>query len=158
MRKASPGWSWRTWFGVDPGPLGHVHPGLAGWPPAIQLPRLVGGPYRPGQADQEVGVGQLVEDQSPTDGVQQPPLLALIPKALGGLGPEDDRDADVAEAFGEVDGLVGAALDGRELVQDQQHVIADSGLAAGGEVAQVLQDEADGGVGAAGDGGDGEHG
>jgi len=86
--------------------------------------------------------------------------LALVAEAFGGLGAEDHWDADVAEAFGEVDGLVGAALDGGELVQDQQHVIAHSGLAAGGEVPEVFQDQADGGVGvlAAGDGGDGEHG
>jgi hypothetical protein len=90
----------------------HVDPGLAGRPPGIQLPGLLGGPHRPGQADQEIGVGQLMQDQPPADGVQQPPLLALIPKALGGLGAEDDRDADVAQAFGQVDGLVGAALDG----------------------------------------------
>jgi hypothetical protein len=38
--------------------------------------------------------------------------LALIAQAFGGLGAEDDRDTDVAEPFGEVDGLVGAALDG----------------------------------------------
>src|SRR4029453_13313924 len=77
-----------------------------------------------------------------------------------GLGAEDHRDADVAEAFGQVDGLVGAALDGRELIQDQQHVIADSGLSSGGEVSEVFQDQADGGVGvgAAGDGGGGGHG
>jgi hypothetical protein len=75
------------------------------------------------------------------------------------LGAEDDRDADVAEPFGEVDGLVGAALDGRELIQDQQHVITCPGLASGGEVPEVFQDEADGGVGvaAAGDGRDSQH-
>jgi hypothetical protein len=51
-------------------------------------------------------------------------------------------------------------LDGRELVQHQQHVVAGAGLAAGGEVAEVFKDQADGGVGvgAAGDGGDGEDG
>ena len=69
-----------------------------------------------------------MQDQPAADGVQQPPLLALIPEAFGGLGAEDDRDADVAEAFGEVDGLVGAALDGRELIQDQQHVIPTRAL------------------------------
>jgi hypothetical protein len=53
-----------------------------------------------------------VQHQPATDGVQQPPLLAFVPKAFGRLGAEDDRDADVAEAFGQVDGLVGAALDG----------------------------------------------
>jgi hypothetical protein len=101
-----------------------------------------------------------VEDQAAADGVEQPPLLALIAQAFGGLSAKDDWDADVAEAFGEVDGLVGAALDGRELIQDQQHVVAHPGLPLGGEVAEVFQDEADSGVGvgAAGDGGDGEHG
>jgi hypothetical protein len=48
------------------------------------------------------------------------------PRPSGGLGAEHHWDADVAEAFGQVDGLVGAALDGRELIQDQQHVIAHS--------------------------------
>jgi hypothetical protein len=72
--------------------------------------------------------------------MQQSPLLALIAQAFGRLGAEDHRDANVAEAFGEVDGLVGAALDGRELIQDQQHVIACPGLALGGEVPEVFQD------------------
>jgi hypothetical protein len=137
-----------------------VDPGLAGRPPGVELPGLLGGPHRPGQADEGVGVGGLVQDQSPTDRVQQPPLLAFVPEAFGGLGPEDDRDADVAEAFGQVDGLVGAALDGRELIQDQQHVIAHPGLLPRGEMPQVFQDEADGGIGvaAAGDGRDGQHG
>jgi hypothetical protein len=98
--------------GVDPGPLLHVDAGLAGWTPGIQLPGLLGYPDGAGQLDKPVRGGQLMEDQAAADGVQQPPLLALIPKAFGGLGAEDDRDADVAQAFGEVDGLVGAALDG----------------------------------------------
>jgi hypothetical protein len=51
--------------------------------------------------------------------MQQPPLLPFVPQAFWATGPEHHRDADVAEAFGEVDGLVGAALNGRELVQDQ---------------------------------------
>jgi hypothetical protein len=85
-------------------------PALAGRPPGIPLPGLLGHPDRPGQLDQGVGVGGLVQDQPPADGMQQPPLLALIAEAFGRLGAEDDRDADVAEAFGEVDGLVGAAL------------------------------------------------
>jgi hypothetical protein len=101
-----------------------------------------------------------VQDQSAADGVQQPPLLALIAQAFGGLGPEDDRDADVAEPFGKVDGLVGATLDSRELIQDQQHIIPDASLPSSGEMAQVLQDQADGGirVSAAGNGRDGQHG
>jgi len=52
--------------------------------------------------------------------VQQPPLLPLVPQPFGGLRAEDHGDADVAEAFGEVDGLLGAALDGGELIQHQQ--------------------------------------
>jgi hypothetical protein len=101
-----------------------------------------------------------VQHQPATDGVQQPPLLPLVAEPFGRLRPEDDRDADVAEAFGQVDGLVGAALDGGELVQHQQHVIADPRLSAGGEVPEVLQHQPHRGVGvaAAGDGGDGEHG
>jgi hypothetical protein len=107
----------------------------------------------PASCTSALGVGGLVQHQPPTDGVQQPPLLAFVAQPFGGLGAEDDRDADVAEALGQVDGLLGAALHGRELVQDQQHVIANTGLAAGGEVAHILQDQADGGVGvgAAGD-------
>ena len=117
--------------GVDPGPVGHVHAGLAGWPPGIQLPGLLGHPDGAGELHQAVGVGGLVQDQPAADGVEQPPLLALVAEAFGGLGAEDDRDADIAEAFGEVDGLVGAALDGRELIQDQQHVIARPGPCGG---------------------------
>jgi hypothetical protein len=99
-----------------------------------------------------------MEDQATADGVQQPPLLPLVAEPFGRLGADHDRDAHVAEAFGEVDGVLGAALDGGEFVQDQQHVVAHPGLAFGGEVAQVLQDEADGGVGvgAAGDRRNGE--
>jgi hypothetical protein len=41
-----------------------------------------------------------VQDQPATGGVQESPLLALIPKPLGGLSAEDDRDAHIAEAFG----------------------------------------------------------
>jgi hypothetical protein len=124
--------------GIHPRPVGHVDAGLAGWPPGVELPGLLRHPDGAGQLDEPVGVGQLVEDQPAADGVQQPPLLALIPEAFGGLGAEDDRDTDVAEPFGEVDGLVGAALDGRELIQDQQHVIAHPRLAAGGEMPQVF--------------------
>jgi hypothetical protein len=89
-----------------------MDPGLAGGAPWVELPGLLGHPDGAGQLDKPVRVGQLVQDQPAADGVQQPPLLALIPKAFGGLGAEDDRDGDVAEPFGEVDGLVGAALDG----------------------------------------------
>jgi hypothetical protein len=124
--------------GVDPGPVGHVDPGLAGRSPGVELPGLLGHPDGAGQLDEPARVGGLMQDQPTPDRMQQPPLLALIPKAFRGLGAEDDRDADVAEPFGEVDGLVGAALQRRELIQDQQHVIAHPGLAAGGEVAQVL--------------------
>ena len=81
-----------------------------------------------------------MQHQPTADGVQQPPLLPLITKPLRGLGAEDHGDAHVAEAFGQVDGLLGAALHGREFVEDQQRVVADAGLALGGEVAEVLQD------------------
>jgi hypothetical protein len=33
--------------GVDPGSVGHVDPGLAGRPPGVQLPGLLGGPNGP---------------------------------------------------------------------------------------------------------------
>jgi hypothetical protein len=56
--------------GVDPGPLFHVDAGLAGWPPGIQLPGLLGRPDGAGEADEGVGVGGLVQDQSPAEGVQ----------------------------------------------------------------------------------------
>jgi hypothetical protein len=132
--------------GVHPGPVGHVHPGLPCWPPGVQLPGLLGHPNRAGELHERVGVGGLVQHQPSTDAVQQPPLLPRVAKPLRGLRPEHDRDADVAEAFGQVNGLLGAALDGRELIQHQQHVITDAGLAAGGEVAEVFQDQADGGA------------
>jgi hypothetical protein len=146
--------------GVHPRAVGHVHAGLAGWAPGVQLPGLLGHPDGAGQLDEPVGVGELMQHQPATDGVQQPPLLPLIAKPLRGLGAEHHRDADVAEAFGQVDGLLGAALDGRELVQHQQHVIADPRLAVGGEVAEVLQHQPHGGVGVlpGGDGRDGQHG
>jgi hypothetical protein len=127
--------------GVHPRPVGHVHPGLPGRAPGVQLPGLLGCAYRPGELHEGVGVGGLVQRQATSDRVEQSPLLALIPEAFGGLGAEHHRDADVAEPFGEVDGLVGA-LDGGELVEDHQHVVADPGLAAGGEVAEVFQDQA----------------
>jgi len=94
-----------------------------------------------------------MQDQPATNRVEEPPLLAFVAEAFGGLGAEDDGDADVAEAFGEVDGLLGAALHGGEFIEDHQHVIAHTGLAFGGEVAEILQHQADGrvGVGAAGD-------
>jgi hypothetical protein len=103
--------------GVHPRPVGHVQAGLPGWPPRVQLPGLLRRPNGARELHQGVGVGGLVQDQPPTNCVEESPLLAFVAEAFGRLGAEDDRDADVAEALGQVDGLLGAALDGRELVQ-----------------------------------------
>jgi hypothetical protein len=64
--------------------------------------------------------------------------LAVVAQALDALGG-DDLDADVADPLSQVDGRVHPGGQGRELVQDEQGVLALSGLAAGGVVAVVLQ-------------------
>jgi hypothetical protein len=56
----------------------------------------------------------------------------VVAQALDALGGDHDLDADVAHALGQVDGAVHARGQGGELVQDEQGVLALSGLAAGG--------------------------
>jgi hypothetical protein len=46
--------------------------------------------------------------------------LAVVAEAFDALGGDDDLDADVADALGQVDRAVDAGGEGGELVQDQQ--------------------------------------
>jgi hypothetical protein len=126
-------------LGVDAGPLPHA--GL-GQPPGaveVQLPVVLQHPHLPGQGQQPLRVGTLVHDHPAGARGQQPGGLVVVTEALDGLGGDDDLDADVADPLGQVDRRVHARGESRELVQDEQGVLALAGLAAGGVVAVVLQ-------------------
>ena len=161
MTHASPGWAWRTGLGVDPGPVPHAGLGEPPGAVVVQLPVVLQGADHPGQGQQPLGVGALVDHDPAGTGGQQPGGLAVVAEAFDALGGDHDLDADVADPLGQVDGASRRPeARARELVQDQQGVLALAGLAAGGVVAVVLQHHPHGRIRLAlgQQGGDGEDG
>jgi len=65
-----------------------------------------------------------VHDDPASAAGQQPGGLAVVAQALDALGGNDDLNADVAHALGQVDGAVHPGGEGAELVQDEQGVLA----------------------------------
>jgi hypothetical protein len=116
---------------VDPRPLSHAGLGQPARAVEVQLPVVLQHPHLPGQREQPLGVGALLDHDSAGAAGEQPGGLAVVAQALDALGGDDDLDADVAHALGQVDGAVHARGQGRELVQDEQGVLALAGLPPG---------------------------
>jgi hypothetical protein len=88
-----------------------------------------------------------VEEQAARAGPDQPALLGLIPQPVRGLGAQVEGAAGIADPLDKLDGGLPAPSDGRELVKDQGAVLALTGLAEGGVVGEILQQQPQAGVG-----------
>ena len=77
---------------------------------------MLQGADHPGQGEQPLGVGTLVDHDPAGTGGQQPGGLPVVAEAFDRLGGDDDLDADVADPLGQVDGAVHTRGQGGELV------------------------------------------
>jgi hypothetical protein len=78
---------------------------------------------------------------------QQPRCLVLVAEALVGLDDEHHPDPGVPEPLGQVDRRAGAVGDGGELLEVDGHALVVAVLAGHPVVAEVLQQQPEGGAG-----------
>jgi hypothetical protein len=126
--------------GLDAGALadpGGAVPGGALW---VEPPGLLDHLHHPGRTEQGVGVGHGVQ-QAARAGPDQAALLGLVPEAVRRLRRQVEGAAGIPHPLHQLDGGLAAPGDGAELVKDQGGVLPSPGLAEGGVVGEVLQQQ-----------------